>query len=152
MTSGSGTKDDQGKVELALIPPEALVLIGEVFTYGAKKYSPDNWRNGMSWRRMASAALRHYMAWLRGEQNDAESGLPHLAHLGCCVMMLLTWDQNRQVWGKHDDRWKAPSGGDELEVGDHENPTHSSVAVNHPVLSTVGGRHVITDRSVDEAR
>ena len=152
MTSGAGTKDDRGKAELALIPPEALVAIGEVFTYGAKKYSPDNWRNGMSWRRMASAALRHYMAWLRGEQNDAESGLPHLAHLGCCIMMLLTWDQNRQVWGQHDDRWKPPSGSDELEVGDHEKTPDPRVTIDDSVLRTIARGQVVPRGFVDEAR
>ena len=29
---------------MALIPPEALYQIAEVFEFGAKKYGPNNWR------------------------------------------------------------------------------------------------------------
>lgn len=105
MISGAGTKDDIGKNDLALIPPEALFAIGQVFTYGSKKYSPDNWRNGMSWRRMFSALLRHLFAWLMNNEFDEESGLPHLAHAGCCLMMLLTWTLTKS-YANHDDRWK----------------------------------------------
>jgi len=34
--------------------------------------------------------LRHTFASLAGEEVDPESGRDHLAHAGCCVLMLLS--------------------------------------------------------------
>jgi hypothetical protein len=108
MASGAGTKDDGGKPRLSLFPSEAYILICRVFTYGANKYSDFNWRQGMSWRRMYDAAERHLHAWKLGEENDPESGLPHLAHAACCIAMLLTWTVVGGRYLTHDDRWKEP--------------------------------------------
>lgn len=98
-----GVKQDRGKPEMALVPQNVLLEVAEVFSYGADKYAPDNWRNGMRHRRQASAALRHIAKWLDGEDKDDESGLPHLAHAICCLMML-----EGMVLAKtgDDDRWK----------------------------------------------
>jgi hypothetical protein len=85
---GVGVKFDQGKPEMALMPFDALENISAVFTYGAKKYDADNWAHGMRWRRMASALLRHVSSWIIGEDKDKESGFDHLAHAGCCLLML----------------------------------------------------------------
>jgi len=38
-------KFDEGKAPLALIPPEALLEIAEVFGFGAEKYGVNNWRD-----------------------------------------------------------------------------------------------------------
>lgn len=84
-------KYDDGKPDLSLLPPEALFAIAEVFTFGAKKYAPDNWRGGFAYRRVFAALLRHLLAWLRGEDKDPETGLAHLAHAGCNLMFLLTF-------------------------------------------------------------
>lgn len=100
----TGIKHDAGKADIALLPPEALVAIAEVFTFGAKKYAADNWRGGFSYRRVVSALLRHLYAWLRGEDNDPESGLSHIAHAGCNVMFLLTFIITKTGT---DDRYRA---------------------------------------------
>jgi hypothetical protein len=66
----------------------------------------DNWRRGMKWRRLIGAALRHLLAFSRGEDLDPETGLSHLAHLGCCTTFLLEY----QLTGNGtDDRWKGES-------------------------------------------
>ena len=83
------TKHDQEKTMLHLIPYEAIEGIGKAMTYGAKKYSEDNWRAGFKWRRLFGSILRHGFAWLSGEDNDKESGLPHLYHMGAGVCMLI---------------------------------------------------------------
>jgi hypothetical protein len=114
LISGQGTKDDAGKPRFSLAPAEALTAIVEVFTYGAVKYTPDNWRNGMNYRRMMDAAERHWSAWKLGEKTDPESGLHHLAHMGCCVMMLLSWELCPRRYRRFDDRWIA---GEQLEMG-----------------------------------
>jgi hypothetical protein len=38
--------------------------------------------------------MRHLAAWQRGEENDAESGLPHLAHAMCNLRMLTLYAEN----------------------------------------------------------
>ena len=89
-----GVKHDSEKTRLDLLPPVSLELVGQVLTHGAKKYSPQNWRHVEGWRwRYTAAALRHLVAWMRGERADAESGLPHLAHALCCLMFLLELDE-----------------------------------------------------------
>lgn len=82
-------KHDTGKVRLELLSVPAMEAIAEVMTFGAKKYAAHNWRKGFEWSRLFGAALRHLFAALRGEDKDPESGLPHLAHAGCCIMFLL---------------------------------------------------------------
>ena len=99
----SGTKHDQEKPAIALIPHEAMTGIGRAMTYGAKKYDAHNWRGGFKWLRLASAANRHLWAWIGGQDNDDESGLNHLYHTGACIMMLIGHvDSNLG----EDDRWK----------------------------------------------
>ncbi len=109
-TERGGVKLDAGKPQMALVPPEALEEIAAVLTFGAAKYDPDNWRKGMAYRRVLSAALRHCSAWMRGEDNDPETGLSHLAHAACSLMFLITYektntgtdDRYQQLRGKHD--------------------------------------------------
>jgi len=85
-----GTKRDQDKIQLHLLPPLAELMIGEVLTFGAKKYSPNGWKyvENPNDRYMA-AAMRHLNSARQGEELDAESGLPHLAHAACCLMFIL---------------------------------------------------------------
>lgn len=40
----SGRKDDNGKNRLDLIPPEVILALGQVMTYGAGKYGANNWQ------------------------------------------------------------------------------------------------------------
>lgn len=101
----TGTKFDEGKVDLSLLPITPLEYIARVLEFGAKKYGATNWRKGMSWRRLAAACLRHIFAYLRGEDLDPESGLPHLAHAACCLIFLLWYGENRKNF---DDRIKDP--------------------------------------------
>lgn len=113
MSSNLGTKDDFDKVKLSLIPPESVIEIARVFTYGAAKYKAHNFRGGMAWSRMIDALQRHITAWQRGEENDSESGLSHLAHAGCCLMMLMVYADDPKRYGTFDDRYKPtePVGG-----------------------------------------
>lgn len=96
-------KFDTEKKRLELLPFLALEQVGDVFTYGAKKYGAFNYRKGMSWSRLIGAALRHLFAFARGENKDPESGLLHLAHCACCILMLI--DAVLLELGE-DDRWK----------------------------------------------
>jgi len=84
-----GMKFDDGKRDYTLLPWTGVEAIVKVLEFGAKKYERDNWKK-VSADRYAKAAFRHLIAYSQGEVNDKESGLPHLAHLGCCVLFLLS--------------------------------------------------------------
>lgn len=83
------TKYDGEKRRYDLVPYDALEQIIEVLEYGANKYSDHNWKKCEDPVRYFTAAMRHLTAWIRGERLDQESGLPHLAHAGCCVLFLI---------------------------------------------------------------
>lgn len=101
-----GLKYDIGKVPLELLPVEALIEIAKVMAFGAEKYGRHNWRKGMAWSRLVGAILRHLFAWILGEDKDPESNLNHLAHAGCGILFLLTYEINGSGM---DDRYKVKS-------------------------------------------
>ncbi len=86
-----GVKYDAGKLRWDLLPMSAVEKIVAVMTFGAAKYGPNNWQALDDFESRYFAALeRHLVAWRRGERIDPESGLPHLAHAGCCLVFLLS--------------------------------------------------------------
>ena len=87
--SPRGIKYDDDKPRMALLSTYALIETAKVLNYGAQKYGDDNWRGGISARRLISAALRHILAFNDGEDNDPETGLSHLAHAMCMLMFEL---------------------------------------------------------------
>ena len=92
-----GLKFDQGKPMMSLIDPSFLTGVAQVLTFGANKYGKHNWRNGIHISRLVDAALRHINAFNSGLDLDEESGLEHLYHATCCLMMAskfsnTTWD------------------------------------------------------------
>lgn len=108
---GSGARYNDGKVAFDLIPGIALEDCARVFDYGRKKYAAWNWAKGMQWMVVFGCLLRHLYAWARGEDNDPESGLPHLGHAMCNLVMLTTF---ARTYPEGDDRPKglfgAPAG------------------------------------------
>lgn len=90
-----GRKHDGGKPRMDLLDRHALEQIAHVLGFGAEKYAAHNWREGIQFSRLTAAALRHLHAFNDGEDIDPESGRPHLAHLGCCVMFLLNMAHTR---------------------------------------------------------
>jgi hypothetical protein len=84
-------KHDAGKLPLGLVPSELLRAVAAVMGFGANKYGRYNWCKGMDWSRVYDALQRHLLAWWDGEDRDPESGEPHLAHAGCCLAFLLTY-------------------------------------------------------------
>jgi hypothetical protein len=83
---------DEGKPRVDLLPVWSLVEAGRVMEYGTKKYGEHNWSKHAgrwAWTKLIGSALRHIFAWMRREDFDEESGLPHLAHAIVNLMMLL---------------------------------------------------------------
>lgn len=87
--SEAGRKDDSGKLRYDLVDPFALAWMVAVLVYGCAKYAEQNWRKVEQSRdRYYSSLLRHMEAWRSGEENDPESGFPHLACAMCSLMFL----------------------------------------------------------------
>lgn len=103
--TSTAVKHDDGKPRYDLVPPFALEEVAKVFAFGAKKYTDENWRKGLEWKRLARATIGHTYLWLRGEDLDPESGLSHLAHAACSVLMLL---ESTMLKLGTDNRWKQP--------------------------------------------
>ena len=101
--TATGEKHDTGKSPLGLIDRTAIEGLARILEYGAGKYSTNNWRGGLSYSRVYDAALRHLMAFIDGEDNDKESGLPHVDHAFCCLMFLSNFVHTRPDL---DDRFK----------------------------------------------
>lgn len=90
-----GIKHDDGKNRLDLVEPSFIEGVGEVLTFGAQKYGPDSWQNvedGVD--RYYAAALRHLLAYRKGEKMDPESGKSHLYHVACNMMFLAYWEES----------------------------------------------------------
>lgn len=103
---GKAIKADAGKPPMSLLSNTALVEIAKVLEFGKNKYSAHNWRSGFAYSRVLDAAARHLYAYIDGEDCDPESGLSHLAHLGCCVMFMLELEKTHP---ELDDRYKRAS-------------------------------------------
>lgn len=88
-------KRDAGKLRMDLIPPQALVALASVMTFGAEKYPAGSWREVEPWRYHA-AALRHLVAWMQGRGKDNESGLPHLWHALTNIAFLIDLEGKKQ--------------------------------------------------------
>lgn len=101
--SGGGTKHDDGKPQISLIPRVALEAEARVFGFGAKKYSRFNFKKGFKYSRLIDAALRHIVAFNDGEDLDPETKESHLAHARCCLSMLL---DTIDLGTSEDDRFK----------------------------------------------
>jgi hypothetical protein len=85
-----GQKFDSDKIRMDLIPFAPLEEIAKVLSYGSKKYADNNWQQvPEAIPRYEAAMLRHISAYKQGQVLDHETGLPHLAHAGCCLMFLL---------------------------------------------------------------
>lgn len=63
----------------------------DVFEYGAKKYASWNWVKGMKWSVPIGCIARHTFAIYEGEEKDSESGLPHIGHVLCNIVMLMAY-------------------------------------------------------------
>jgi hypothetical protein len=137
----SNPKDIIGsdKVPLHLWPETATVLGALALLDGALKYGRSNFRSvGVKASIYFDAAKRHLNAWNEGEDNDPDSGLPHLAHVLACVAILI----DARAAGKLTDDRMIKGGYRELidtmtphvkrlkELHKDKNPKHYTIADN----------------------
>lgn len=70
-----GKRFDEGKLDYHLLPVPFLVELTKLYTAGAIKYDPENWRKGMSYSRMIRCVWSHWLQWLCGIKKDPETGV-----------------------------------------------------------------------------
>ena len=89
-------KADHGKPRPTLVPPSLVMAVAKIREYGCQKYTdPENWKQ-VEPQRYKDALYRHLLAYLRGERNDPESGLPHLWHMACNIAFLIEMEANTE--------------------------------------------------------
>ena len=83
------SKHDEGKPRPTLVPVGLIDAVTAIREHGCRKYhDPENWKQ-VEPQRYRDALYRHWLAYLRGEKLDPESGLPHLWHLACNAAFLI---------------------------------------------------------------
>ena len=76
------------------LPLDLLDGVTRVLQMGAKKYVSNNWRKGSDISQLRGCFLRHYIAWVEGEDLDPESGESHLDHAICNLIFMKNVEKN----------------------------------------------------------
>ena len=96
MTEIEGKKYDEGKNRMGLMCENfsrALWEVGNVSTFGAKRYGANNWQHLENPKeRYMDALCRHLFQHLQGEKINKESGLFHLSHCAWNILALLEFE------------------------------------------------------------
>lgn len=91
-TKLSNPKDIIGcdKIPFHLWPETATIMGSLGLLDGMLKYGRHNWReSGVRASIYIDAVRRHITAWFEGEDNDPDSGLPHMAHALACLAIIV---------------------------------------------------------------
>lgn len=97
-----GLRYNEDKLKWSLVDFDSLENMVHVLMYGEKKYDSHNWKKGLPYTSTVESMLRHLYAFLKGEDIDPESGLPHTGHIMCNAMFL---DYYSQYCKDMDDRF-----------------------------------------------
>jgi len=77
----SGAKRERMGERYDLFPFEGIEAYSRVAEFGARKYAAWNWSAGLPRMQIAASLIRHTFKYMRGEDIDADSGLPHTDHI-----------------------------------------------------------------------
>lgn len=92
--SATGGEKGQKDARLGSIDPRAILTVAEVAGFGEQKYSRLNYLKGYPWSLSFDAMQRHMLLFWAGQDNDDESGLPHLAHAAWHCLAMLAFAQH----------------------------------------------------------
>lgn len=87
-------RNNKGKVDMTLLPTDALRAEARVWMHGEQEYGRDNWQKlwGDDTINVVMASLlRHAFAIMDGEVYDEKSGEQHAAHIRCNAAMLIRY-------------------------------------------------------------
>ena len=94
---------NNGKTQWGLVDFKSIKPMVDVLEFGALKYSPNNWKKGLDTTEICESIMRHLTALMDGEDNDPESGLPHMGHIQCNTMFYNYMVRNKEIKKKKDD-------------------------------------------------
>lgn len=127
------------KVPMHLWPLTATAMGAMGLMDGALKYGRSNFREiGVRSTIYVDAAMRHLGYWFEGEDNDPDSGLPHMAHALACLAIVI----DAQAAGKLNDDRNVRGGFRDLmtlltphvarlkELHQNKSPKHFTIADN----------------------
>ncbi len=86
--SGAMRDLDDNKPRYELIPVEALKRVAMLYASGAKKYSDDNWKKGMPYKRVLGSLLRHVHNFQEGDVSE-----DHLAAVVFNAMAIMYYQE-----------------------------------------------------------
>lgn len=108
--ASKGMKFDSGKIRYDLVPWEAREQHAAAMTFGALKYSENNWHD-LAEKDAIKSLLRHVELHLQGELVDPDSGV---SHLGCAMAQIgfVLWYRRSELPRKWDfkefaKKWEA---------------------------------------------
>jgi hypothetical protein len=101
----TGGQKGQKDCQLGAVDPLALIELGKVAGFGAKKYARANYLKGYAWSLSIDALFRHILAMASGEDVDEESGRLHSA---CAQWHCAALTSFKLRGLGTDDRLKAP--------------------------------------------
>lgn len=81
-----GLRYNENKLKWSLVHFKSLEPMVKVLMFGAKKYSPDNWKKGLDKKEILDSMMRHIAELIDGYETDKESGLPIIGHIQCNAM------------------------------------------------------------------
>lgn len=105
--SEKGLRYDEGKPRTDLLCPTALMAVAKVLEVGAEKYGEHNWKLGMQWSKVLGSLLRHTFKFMKGEDIDEETGLPHVDLMHANTMFLCNYYREHKAY---DNRFKKKEG------------------------------------------
>ena len=88
--SAQGTRYNAGKAPISLVleARDAVNGMANVLGFGLIKYGRGNWFKGLPVTEVADSLARHLAAYLSGEDNDPETGLPHVDHIAVNALFI----------------------------------------------------------------
>lgn len=89
LTSTTGGQKGTKPARYDLIPPGPLDTLARLYGRGAEKYTDHNWAKGYDWSLSFAALQRHSWAFWGGENNDTETGMPHMASVAFHALALI---------------------------------------------------------------
>lgn len=103
MTGSKKAIGDINKPRISLLPYELVWETAKAMSYGAKKYSTWNYREGIDVLFLIDAAQRHIIQFVNGEDVDEESQTHHLGNAASNLGMALWMCYNKP---ERDNRWR----------------------------------------------
>lgn len=88
--------ENKPQLSYLLLGREAIQGEAKVWMAGSAKYERANWLKGAPLTEVMDSLLRHLTAFANGEDNDPESGLPHVDHVMCNARMLSQFYHTRK--------------------------------------------------------